>query len=692
MSANNDAFVAWEEHIICHERGSRVVHYHLKDSFGDLVLAVIGTERSIRHMTYVVSDEFLEAYGSNESINASTKWRARREVVDWLTSMVSNEGSPLHVSNAQINGSAQGSGSFGASVTGFNASKTYLPVRMARSKLKVQNSHIKWSGVAWICAKELKHYPAFFRSGTTITVHSFVFIMAEEKSRYLGYLEDMYEDKKGQKKVKVRWFHHNQEVKGVIPQLNPHPQEVFITPNVQVISAEYIDCPATVLTPRHYEKCMVVVPHTSTSGVHMCFRQFKNNKIKPFALTKLQGYSNQAILSTLDKSIVPKQEVRYLNLYKEDEEELTHDNATRVGSKRNRTSKEQDRVESGSGLRNRACGNQIAKGKSGYPKLKLRLSKKTMGIEFVIPQSNCPAPFKVNERIELLCQDSGIRGCWFRCKVLQASHKRLKVQYEDVQDVEVSRNLEEWVPASRVAAPDKLGMRCLGRQTIRPHPQNQSTDYIFEVGAPVDAWWGDGWWEGVVVGVDVFGSDCLQVYLPGEGKFLTVPMKNVRSSRDWVDDKWVDLMAKPDILRCLSADAISSIKLEEPGCDSAAYLEHKVVKTSRLEAIEEDEPLLGSVVSDDLKNVKEVLLRQRLDVNEKDELKIHGGVDNDGVGGDPDAEEKANNVAAAADVDDGCEGKTGNNSELLLEKDLKSLNEISEAAKALEMITSCMNS
>jgi hypothetical protein len=66
-----------------------------------------------------------------------------------------------------------------------------------------------------------------------------------------------------------------------------------------------------------------------------------------------------------------------------------------------------------------------------------------------------------------------------------------------------------------VAAPDKLGMRCLGRKTIRPHPQNHSTDHIFEVGAPVDAWWSDGWWEGVVSGVDISGSDCLQVYLPG---------------------------------------------------------------------------------------------------------------------------------------------------------------------------------
>jgi len=140
-------------------------------------------------------------------------------------------------------------------------------------------------------------------------------------------------------------------------------------------------------------------------------------------------------------------------------------------------------------------------------------------------------------------------------------------------------------------------------------------------------------------------------------------------------------MAKPDILHYLSSDAISSIKLEAQGCDSAASLEHKVVKTSRLEAIEEDEPLPGSVVSYDLKNVKEVYLRQRPDVNEKDELKIHGGVDNDDVSGDCDGEEKAN-IAA----DGGGKENAGNNTGLLLEDDLKSVNKTSEAAKALEMI------
>lgn len=266
--------------------------------------------------------------------------------------------------------------------------------------------------------------------------------MAEEESYYLGYLEDMYEDKKRQKKVKVRWFHHNQEVNGAISQLNPHPREAFITPHVQVISAECVDGLAAVLTPRHYEKCVAVVPHARPSGVYMCFRQFKNNKVKPFALTKLRGYSNQAILSCLDGPIIPKQNVKFHNLNKEDKEELTRDDPVRLNGKRYRTFKGQQEHESGSSLRNLAPGNQMANCVSRYPKLKLRLSRKTMGVEFVGPHSQCPAPIKVGEKIELLCQDSGIRGCWFRCRVLQASQKHLKVQYDDLQDVEGSGNLE----------------------------------------------------------------------------------------------------------------------------------------------------------------------------------------------------------------------------------------------------------
>ncbi|KAM7263678.1 hypothetical protein ACFE04_001361 [Oxalis oulophora] len=89
MSADDPDFVAWEEHIVCHQRGSRVVNYYLKDADGNSVLAVLGTEKSVRHMLYVISGNFIKAYESKNFISPSTKWRAKRHVVDWLTSMTS---------------------------------------------------------------------------------------------------------------------------------------------------------------------------------------------------------------------------------------------------------------------------------------------------------------------------------------------------------------------------------------------------------------------------------------------------------------------------------------------------------------------------------------------------------------------------------------------------------------------------
>ena len=99
MSADNNVFVAWEEHILSQEKGNRVVHFFLKNKRGESVLAVVGTERSVRHMIYVVADEYLQTYGSEGFINASTKWRARREVVDLLTAMVSKHPPSLDISS-----------------------------------------------------------------------------------------------------------------------------------------------------------------------------------------------------------------------------------------------------------------------------------------------------------------------------------------------------------------------------------------------------------------------------------------------------------------------------------------------------------------------------------------------------------------------------------------------------------------
>ncbi|KAB2033047.1 hypothetical protein ES319_D05G421400v1, partial [Gossypium barbadense] len=58
------------------------------DSTSESVCAVIGSQRSIRQMFYVVAEEFVRVYAAENSNHAGFKWRSRREVVDWFTAMI----------------------------------------------------------------------------------------------------------------------------------------------------------------------------------------------------------------------------------------------------------------------------------------------------------------------------------------------------------------------------------------------------------------------------------------------------------------------------------------------------------------------------------------------------------------------------------------------------------------------------
>lgn len=83
-SSTASCYVSWEEVNTSSDRGRREVHYYLKrrDGCGS-DLAVIGKEKSSRHMSY-------RYVISNTSFTTSLyKLRSRREVVDWLNSIVS---------------------------------------------------------------------------------------------------------------------------------------------------------------------------------------------------------------------------------------------------------------------------------------------------------------------------------------------------------------------------------------------------------------------------------------------------------------------------------------------------------------------------------------------------------------------------------------------------------------------------
>ncbi|KAF6136476.1 hypothetical protein GIB67_035035 [Kingdonia uniflora] len=181
--------------------------------------------------------------------------------------------------------------------------------------------------------------------------------MEQEEKHYVAYLEDIYDDLKGQKKFRAWWLHNNREVECVIPLQNPHPREVFITPYAQVISTECVDEPATVLTPEHYCKCLAILSDLSSTRVHLCYKEFRSNKVKLFD------------------------------------------------------------------------------------------DRRPMTVKYVLPEVWVTSYFKANENVEILCQDSGIRGCWFRCTVLVVSRKQLKVQYDDLMDKDGCGNLEAFPTA-----------------------------------------------------------------------------------------------------------------------------------------------------------------------------------------------------------------------------------------------------
>lgn len=74
--------------------------------------------------------------------------------------------------------------------------------------------------------------------------------------------------------------------------------------------------------------------------------------------------------------------------------------------------------------------------------------------------------------------------------------------------------LQEWVLASRIADHDETGLRLDGRTAIRPFVTHDSkVSSAVSAGTIVDAWWHDGWWEGIVIQTE--SNEKLQVYFPG---------------------------------------------------------------------------------------------------------------------------------------------------------------------------------
>ncbi|XP_010263509.1 PREDICTED: uncharacterized protein LOC104601746 [Nelumbo nucifera] len=544
-------FERWEEVFVSNNKGKREVHYYLKRKDGNSELAVVGKERGLRHMAYYYALRNRSLLLSLFPSNTILKLRSRRDVVDWLSSIVSD---PIS------DGSSQSDDGPLESEYG-QESKT-----QSSKDFHSQRKEFTWLGSAWTCRKRRRHFKSFCRNCITISVHDFVYIMAEENKRLLAYIEDLYEDSRGNKMVVVRWFHKIDEVGIVLPP-DFNDREIFFSLCLQDLRVECIDGLATVLSPQHFKKFLNEARHRWFEPF-VCHRMVDNDDVKPFDITQIQGYWKQEILRFMYTTAPPRTDLEPLHGGGGLEVDGDEDVARTRPKKRLRTLKCEDVDQQD----NKKDFKDLGKGNN---KCISYLVSGINGSEMHIPRENgliAPLSRKeitkeephqhliVGSHVEVLSQDSGLRGCWFRAIVLKRHKDKVKVQYQDIRDaVDENNNLKEWVLGSRIAGPDLFGLRLCGRTTIRPCPPYNKgrVSWGFDVGASVDAWWCDGWWEGIVVRKE--SEDRVHVYFQGERRTLIFGSGDLRRSQDWVGNRWKCIKERPDIV----ASILSGLESEQ---------------------------------------------------------------------------------------------------------------------------------
>ncbi|KAL9246175.1 hypothetical protein vseg_019744 [Gypsophila vaccaria] len=549
-------YVGWEEVYVSREKGRREIHYTMKRRDGGNDLAVIAKERSLRHMTYRFLLHF--DFDTTSTINSAGKPRSRRELIDWLNSFLPDTPNP--VSPQKCGGPSD-----------VRESDELDVETIKGTQLQKVGSHTKevlWLGSPWTCKKKRRHYQAFSRNGFKISVNEFVHVLAEENNRLVAYLDDLYEDARGSKMVVVRWFHKIDEVGLDLPH-DFNDREIFFSLSLQDLSIECIDGLTMVLSPEHYEKFPSVAKHTKLEP-YVCSRQFDNDDLKSFDVTQVKGYWKQDILKymlsisssrPLDKTSVPedstKRDIDFDgNVTKPRKRlRLAHDYKMDIPCPTVRDPMEIDTVN---GQRNL--------GMSQGP----RVTVSRLGMKVETP----PQATAVGSVVEVLSQDSGMRGCWLRATITKKHKNKVKVSYHDVKDAEdESKRLEEWLLASRIAVRDEMGLRYHGRTTIRPSfPfDGGKMQQAFNIGAVVDAWQFDGWWEGIVIQKKT--SETFRVYFLGEKREAVFYGSDLRHSQEWMENTWRKLSERPDVAASILYDL--DCDSEQPKENSSGHVNGK---------------------------------------------------------------------------------------------------------------------
>ncbi|KAK1372780.1 DUF724 domain-containing protein 6 [Heracleum sosnowskyi] len=165
--------------------------------------------------------------------------------------------------------------------------------------------------------------------------------------------------------------------------------------------------------------------------------------------------------------------------------------------------------------------------------------------------------FKKGALIEISSDEPDFRGAWFTGTVINRSKTKQKnqifVQYHSLMsDKDESKFLREKVDVIQ----------------LRPPAPREMWGRRFSVDEEVDAFYNDGWWEGVVTRIQAQeDGDKYCVYFRGTREELEFRAEALRVHREWVKGEWVPPLEVED------AEKIASkTNVEEPSKNSVEEL------------------------------------------------------------------------------------------------------------------------
>ncbi|XP_057851816.1 uncharacterized protein LOC131061996 isoform X3 [Cryptomeria japonica] len=162
----------------------------------------------------------------------------------------------------------------------------------------------------------------------------------------------------------------------------------------------------------------------------------------------------------------------------------------------------------------------------------------------------------VGENVEVRPLEEGLRGSWHAGVVIKVEHLCRSVEYRDF--VTVEERQDKFVERVQVTEgveglASRRGRKSSSyRNRIRPPPP-PAEEQKWTYGLCVDAFYRDGWWEGVLLD-DLQFSQHRSVLFPDEGDALTFHTSELRVTQDWDEKEGTWSVRGPWILATMQQD------------------------------------------------------------------------------------------------------------------------------------------